>query len=157
MTFQRGTVNWKMDDDQGKTHTFMVPGTHYIPDTHQRLLSPQHWAQTQGNNKPIQGTGETKNARTTTLYWKQHKYKKTRRISHRNNVATFMTSGGYGKYSQFIHESVIDDEKTPICKIASSVMESEEATGITPCTLQDTMGGGNPHGVPQHTTRRGQI
>ena len=52
-----------------------------------------------------------------------------------------MTSGGYGKYSQFIHKSGIDDEKTPICKIASSAVESEEATGITPCTLQDEMWG----------------
>ena len=52
-----------------------------------------------------------------------------------------MTSGGYGKYSQFIQESGIDDETTPICKIASSVMESEEAPGLTPCTLQDNMWG----------------
>ena len=140
-TFQRGTVKWKWDDDQGNTHTFKVPGTYYIPDTDQRLLSPQHWAQTQGDNKPIQGTGETTNARTTTLYWNQHKYKKTCRISHRNNVATFMTSGGYDKYSQFIQESGIDDETTPTCRIASSVMENEETPGLTPCTLQDNMWG----------------
>ena len=123
-TFKRGTLKWKWEDDRGITHTFLIPGTFYIPDTNQRLLSPQHWAQTQKDKVPIQGTGETTNANEVTLYWKQRAFKKTRPISTKNNVATFMTTAGYKKYTEFVTESNIENEDT--CEIATSVMEDEE-------------------------------
>ena len=39
----QGTVKWKFQDDQGRTHAFYLPGSYYAPDLPCRLLSPQHW------------------------------------------------------------------------------------------------------------------
>jgi hypothetical protein len=41
-----GTVKWKIKDDKGKVHSFILPNTYYSPSVETRLLSPQHWAQT---------------------------------------------------------------------------------------------------------------
>jgi hypothetical protein len=40
-----GTVKWKIKDDNGKVHNFILPNTYYSPSVETRLLSPQHWAQ----------------------------------------------------------------------------------------------------------------
>jgi hypothetical protein len=37
-----GTVNWTIEDDQGMSHTFIIPGTIYAPQKPHCLLSPQH-------------------------------------------------------------------------------------------------------------------
>jgi hypothetical protein len=41
-----GTVKWKIKDDNGKVHNFILPNTYYSSSAETRLLSPQHWAQT---------------------------------------------------------------------------------------------------------------
>ncbi len=41
-----GTVKWKIRDDNGKVHNFILPNTYYSSSVETRLLSPQHWAQT---------------------------------------------------------------------------------------------------------------
>ena len=41
-----GTVKWKIKDDNGKIHNFILPNTYYSSSVQTRLLSPQHWAQT---------------------------------------------------------------------------------------------------------------
>jgi len=40
-----GTVKWKIKDDNGKVHSFILPNTYYSSSVKTRLLSPQHWAQ----------------------------------------------------------------------------------------------------------------
>ena len=40
-----GTVKWKIKDDNGKVHNFILPNTFYSSSVETRLLSPQHWAQ----------------------------------------------------------------------------------------------------------------
>ncbi len=37
-----GTVKWKIKDDKGKIHNFILPNTYYSPSVETRLLSPQH-------------------------------------------------------------------------------------------------------------------
>jgi len=41
-----GTVKWKIKDDNGKVHNFILPNTYYSFSVETRPLSPQHWAQT---------------------------------------------------------------------------------------------------------------
>ena len=41
-----GTLCWQWLDDKGRMHTFDIPNSYYVPECEQRLLSPQHWAQT---------------------------------------------------------------------------------------------------------------
>jgi hypothetical protein len=45
MVVMQGTLKWTFEDDEGKVHTFLLPGSLYTPDIPVRLLSPQHWAQ----------------------------------------------------------------------------------------------------------------
>ena len=44
---QVGTLRWSWEDEMGKKHTFTIPNSYYVPDGQVRLLSPQHWSQTQ--------------------------------------------------------------------------------------------------------------
>jgi hypothetical protein len=40
-----GTVQWYITDDDGRTHSIILPNTSYVPTADIRMLSPQHWAQ----------------------------------------------------------------------------------------------------------------
>ncbi len=42
-----GTLKWSWEDDQGVVTTFRIPNSYYVPEGKVRLLSPQHWVQTQ--------------------------------------------------------------------------------------------------------------
>jgi hypothetical protein len=46
-----GTVKWKIQDDNGKIHNFILPDTYYSPTVETRLLSPQHWAQVKAKKR----------------------------------------------------------------------------------------------------------
>jgi hypothetical protein len=37
-----GTVKWKIKDDKGKIHNFILPNTYYSSSVETRMLSPQH-------------------------------------------------------------------------------------------------------------------
>ena len=63
-----GTLKWKVEDYSGKLHTFRIPNYYYIPDRGVRLFIPQHWAKTQKDQKPTQGTGSTTLADRVTLF-----------------------------------------------------------------------------------------
>jgi hypothetical protein len=41
---QIGTISWRIEDDNGKVTTHVIPNSYYVPDGKVRLLSPQHWA-----------------------------------------------------------------------------------------------------------------
>jgi hypothetical protein len=47
-----GTICWKIQDDQGRTHVLTLPNSYYAPSSPYRLLSPQHWAQTAKDYSP---------------------------------------------------------------------------------------------------------
>ena len=44
-----GTIKWRWQDDDGGIHEFRIPNSYYVPDGGVRLMSPQHWAQSQRN------------------------------------------------------------------------------------------------------------
>ena len=49
----RGTIKWDLKDDTGQTHCIKLPGSYYVPGATSRILSPQHWAQTARDIKPL--------------------------------------------------------------------------------------------------------
>ena len=58
MTY-KGTVKWKIQDDQGQSHLFTLPNSYYVATAPSRILCPQHLAQTAKDNYPLPlGTGE---------------------------------------------------------------------------------------------------
>jgi hypothetical protein len=48
----RGTVLWKIEDDNGVVHEKLFPGTLYIPDLKLCLLSPQSWCLSANDHFP---------------------------------------------------------------------------------------------------------
>jgi hypothetical protein len=40
ITAKLGTMRWRIQDDEGKSHRFDIPGTYFVPDLLIRLLSP---------------------------------------------------------------------------------------------------------------------
>jgi len=71
----KGTVEWRIEDDQGRVHAFRIPDTYLNVESPYRLLSPQHWAQTQKDHLPNpRGTwcGTYHNA--VELFWAQNRF-----------------------------------------------------------------------------------
>ena len=96
-----GIIKWHWEDDQRAIHKFLIPKSYYIQEGGVRLLSPQHWAQYQKNFKPKPGTMETTNHMSSTLQWKQGKYKRTIMLRKYNNVATFWLAPGYRQFEAY--------------------------------------------------------
>jgi hypothetical protein len=63
-----GTLSWKWQADEGRIHKFLIPKLFYVKEGNVRLLSPQHWAQMQGDTKPKQGTGSETDTDKATLF-----------------------------------------------------------------------------------------
>jgi hypothetical protein len=73
-----GTVEWEVEDDQGRMHKIRLPNTIYSSGTRNRLLSPQHWAQGANDRYPIRyGTWCATYDDRIELYWDQRRYKRT--------------------------------------------------------------------------------
>ena len=105
------TIKWKVEDNSGKVHTFRIPNSYYVLDGEVRLFSPQHWAKTQKDQKPTQGTGITTLADRVTLVWHQRHFSKTVYLDAKTNVATFSLAPGYTKYHAFCTEACLLDEE----------------------------------------------
>ena len=48
-----GTIKWSIEDDDGVPHDIVIPNGLYVKDSPSKLLSPQHWAQTARDSKPL--------------------------------------------------------------------------------------------------------
>jgi hypothetical protein len=127
-----GTIVWEWVDDNGQTRKFRIPKSFYVPEGGVRLLSPQHWAQTQKDFKPIQGTGSTTDAKSVTLFWNQRKNKLTIPLGRGDNVASFHLASGYTKFAAFCAQAETDYEKEQdnplICQPAQVVSDDEDDT-----------------------------
>ena len=101
---QTGTLLWRWADDTGKTHSFRIPNSYYVPQGGVKLLSPQHLAQLL---KDVRGTGEETNSKECVLYWNNHQHRLTIPLGRINNVATLMQAPnvqGYSKFHSFCHQ-----------------------------------------------------
>jgi hypothetical protein len=59
-----GTIKWDFEDENGTAHSFLIPGSLYVPSAPARLFFPQHWAQEQKDHYPSKdGTnGDSENS-----------------------------------------------------------------------------------------------
>lgn len=128
-----GTIKWKIDDDENKTHEILIPNSLYIKSFKGRLLSPQHWGQVADDNHPMKdGTVCVTGAQEVKLMWDQRKYVKTVPVDHKNNCFTFRSSIGMSRYcefdKQFRKEKIAINEECVLCMDATvndSVIEEE--------------------------------
>ncbi len=76
-----GTFVFNIQSDDGIIDTIRIPKSLYVPGIKLPLLSPQHWAETAGDNAPIKfGTKIEADEEGCTLLWKQQTRRK--RITH---------------------------------------------------------------------------
>jgi hypothetical protein len=97
-----------------------------------RLLSPQHWGQTQGDTKPVQGTGSETVADKVTLFWKQQKHRLTIPLSHINNVVTFNLAPGYTQFMGFCTKANVDyaeEQDNPIICLPAQAVSNDGGSG----------------------------
>jgi hypothetical protein len=92
-----GTVKWKIKDDNGKVHNFILPNTYYSSAVETRLLSPQHWAQVR--NKGRDAYCVTYHD-AIIMKWNKDKYQITAPLDNRKhrNVGVMRSATGIKKY-----------------------------------------------------------
>ena len=83
----KGTIQWKIQDDQGQSHRFTLPNSYFIAKAPSRIVCPQHLAQTAKDNFPLPlGTGEVTGDEYIQLFWNQRKYVKTMMLDPRTKI-----------------------------------------------------------------------
>jgi hypothetical protein len=123
-----GTITWKWLDNQGKTHTFLIPKLFYVPDGNVRLLSPQHWAQTQKvKDTTKHGTGSGTVNNKVVLFWNNCKNKLA--------IPLGKTAPGYRKFAAFCTTAELDYDREQINPIiaflAHAVSDDEDEAEST--------------------------
>ena len=141
-----GTIEWRIEDDDGRKHTIRLPGSLYVPKANIRLLSPQHWSQIAKDNKPERrGTWSGTYDDCIEMWWDQRKYKRTVPLDpNSTNVGTISMAPGYTRYHAFAAEMgepegdgydedltyepkvVTDDEDNEWCTECETDEESDE-------------------------------
>jgi hypothetical protein len=101
-----GTLRWSWEDDSGRKFTFDIPDSYYIPEGKVRLLSPQHWAQSQSSKNRTRKSpcGERTDANECVLYWNHGHSTLHIPLGKRDNVATFSLAQGYSQFAAFCCE-----------------------------------------------------
>jgi hypothetical protein len=119
-----GTVKWTFEDDDGRCHDLILPGTYFSPEVPGRILSLQHWAQTANDNSPrARGTYSATYDDCIELYWDQRRFKKTVLYEPSSNVATMQSAPGFKHFYNYCAE-VTDDE--PLCCYLSQVISDDK-------------------------------
>jgi hypothetical protein len=128
---QIGTISWRIEDDNGKVTTHIIPNSYYVPDGKVRLLSPQHWAKMlPPHRRPLKGTApEMTYHDRVELRWDGDTSTKTVLLDTHTNVATFTLAPDYTDYKSFCAlagEEDNDDDEHPYCCEAEIVSDDEE-------------------------------
>lgn len=126
-----GTVSWTILDDEGVPHDVRIPNSLLTPGSGERLLSPQHWAQT-ANDRAADGQPGTYCITThneVRLYWNQSKHVRTVPIDPAsNNVATVWVQNGFRHSLAFASIAGQEDDQHPMCFAAATEVTDDEAS-----------------------------
>lgn len=123
-----GTIKWSIEDDDGVPHDWVIPGGLYVKDSPSKLLSPQHWAQTAQDFKPLpRGTWCSTYHDCIQLQWAQRKHTKTVRLSKGSgNIATMYTAPSYKAFTTFCNMCEVElDEDDPIINMETHLIPDD--------------------------------
>jgi Reverse transcriptase (RNA-dependent DNA polymerase) len=125
---QVGTLKWSWEDDRGIVSTFRIPNSYLVPSGKVRLLSPQHWAQTQVRQRSDMGKcGERTDGSKCILYWDSGNSARTISLGKKDNVATFSLAPGYSNYEAFCCEAeILDPLSDPIEAFPAGLISDDE-------------------------------
>jgi hypothetical protein len=127
---QRGTIEWRWADDDGKVTTHRIPNSFYVPDGKVRLLSPQHWASTLPiSRRPLKGVApeETFHDRIV-MRWDQGQSTRTILLDKETNVANLSLAPGFNRFNQFCLQAQICDHEEMVNPCHSDSSEVVEHT-----------------------------
>ena len=125
-----GTLRWSWEDDQGQKHTFDIPYSFYIPQGKVRMLSPQHWAQSQNgkNVKRRNECGERTNGNECVLFWNGGESSLSIPLGRRDDVATFRMAHGFKQFAAFCCEAGLDGyDMDPMAMPSGIISDDEES------------------------------
>jgi hypothetical protein len=98
----RGTVLWKIEEDNGVVHDKLFPGTLYIPDLKLCLLSPKLWCQSANDHFPRRaGTWQYQTADSFVMEWDQRKFRRTVPWDRQTNTGCMISVPGTKHYRAF--------------------------------------------------------
>jgi hypothetical protein len=119
-----GTVKWKIKDDKGKIHNFILPNTYYSSSVETRLLSPQHWAQTRKKGRDSYCITYHD---AIIMRWNKDKYQITASLDNRKqrNVGVVRSASGIKQYLTSCQ--AIDQEFTTLAYPATIYMDCQAA------------------------------
>ena len=128
----KGTVQWKIQDNQGQLHCFTLPNSYFIATAPSRILCPQHLAQTAKDNFPLPlGTGEVTGDEYIQLFWNQRKYVKTIKLDPRRNIGVTHTAPGIHKFIEFVaHQAV--QTPCPCCFETHVIPDDDNEVSLQP-------------------------
>ena len=163
-----GTLKWSWEDDQGVTTTFRIPNSYFVPDGKVRLLSPQHWAQTQQSKNsqfpkfktcgkcettPTSRCGETTDNNKCVLFWNNGNSKRTVRLHRGNNVATFPLATGYSEFHAFCCETgMLEELDDDIIALPTGLISDDEGDDDIAPESPTTEPATSPWRAPPSTT-----
>jgi Reverse transcriptase (RNA-dependent DNA polymerase)/GAG-pre-integrase domain len=128
-----GTIKWSIEDDDGVPHDIVIPNGLYVKDSPSKLLSPQHWAQTAQDFKPLpRGTWCSTYHDCIQLHWAQRKHTKTVRLNEGSgNIATMYTAPSYKAFTTFCSMCEVEvDEDDPIINMETHLIPDHENEDI---------------------------
>ena len=118
-----GTIQWNIEDDNGRPQAILLPNSIYVPTSPSRLLSPQHWAQTtEGPNRPWCVTTHNE----VTLHWEGTRVKTMPLDKSTGNVATMYTVPDYTAYQTFVERCGESEDLSIEGFVGNVVSDSED-------------------------------
>jgi type II secretory pathway pseudopilin PulG len=122
-----GTVQWYITDDDGRTHSIILPNTSYVPTADIRMLSPQHWAQV---------TNDLRGALCVTygdcflLKWDKKRYRKTIPISPSTTKNVGIMTSAVGNNNHLSYCSIFESD-TPAIAFKSTIDFNTQAAVVS--------------------------
>jgi hypothetical protein len=128
----KSTIGWTFEDDDGTKHLFRLPNSFYIPKATNRVMSPQHWAQTAKDNSPRpRGTCARIYDNCLVLRWSHRRFTRTIPLNIKGtNIAELYTAPNYNKFSAFCQSAGLSDDidadDQPVLAMPAHLIEDED-------------------------------
>ena len=105
-----GTLRWRIEDDHGEVHIFLIPQSLYVPSSPKCLLSPQHFAQV-GPDEHRHTTGCDQQWDRAILRWgPEGMYRRTVMNSSETNTPNISSAPDIESYLAHVHDTDGNDD-----------------------------------------------
>ena len=135
-----GTVQWSIEDDQGRTTSVIIPNTYYNRESPYRLLSPQHWA---AENNDNDGTWCATFHNRILLHWNGGTRTRTIPLDERSNIGLMRSTEGFSTLASFCNEiasvmSPIDERNLMAFAVVAQPQSDDESLDSSVVTFEST-------------------